>query len=126
MLGEMLTLRAVSAIGTRIAANVLIDWWKKVAKEKTTIPPDDAEYTSPTPRPEDSIFALERVEQLTHCLQQLERNHHPFIRERFWGGLSYKEIAKKLEMSERDVKAGLWRAVRRLLKCMKLFESEKN
>ena len=56
----------------------------------------------------------ERFDQLRGAFAELSHNHHRVLVLREFEGLSYREIAKKMDMTRPAVESALFRARRRL------------
>lgn len=65
-------------------------------------------------RPENALLGKERLEHLTGAFGGLSENHHRVLVLREFEGLSYREIATKMEMTRPAVESALFRARRRL------------
>ena len=65
-------------------------------------------------RPENALLHKERFDQLRDAFAELSTNHHRVLVLRELEGLSYREIAQKMDMTRPAVESALFRARRRL------------
>ena len=128
----MSALRRMRATDTRIAfkpwifeiaKNAAIDHYRRsVRAEEVSIHADDALRAAdhlrlvgaPHGRPEVAILHKERFDHFRGAFAELSHNHHRVLVLRELEGLSYREIAQKMEMTRPAVESALFRARRRL------------
>ena len=106
-----------------IAKNAAIDHYRRMSRaEEVSIHADDALRPTdqlrlvgrPNTRPENAILHKERFDQLRDAFAELSTNHHRVLVLRELEGLSYREIAQKMDMTRPAVESALFRARRRL------------
>lgn len=106
-----------------IAKNAAIDHFRRTSRaEEVSI--DASEALRPTDqlrlvgssrvRPEHAVLAKERFDHLRGAFGGLSESHHRVLVLRELEGLSYREIAQRMEMSRPAVESALFRARRRL------------
>jgi RNA polymerase sigma-70 factor (ECF subfamily) len=96
----------------RIASNVLIDHWRK----KKDLGLEDAELLPDETRPAmaELLDKQARIEQLSQALEKLPADMRAVVQQRFIEGLPSKEVAKRLELSESNVRVIQYRALKKL------------
>jgi RNA polymerase sigma factor (sigma-70 family) len=106
-----------------IAKNAAIDHYRRTSRaEEVSIHADDALRPADQLRlvgrshawPENAMLHKERFDQLCGAFAELSYNHHRVLVLREFEGLSYREIAKKMDMTRPAVESALFRARRRL------------
>ena len=106
-----------------IAKNAAIDHYRRTSRaEEVSIHADDALRPADQlrlvgwahTRPENAILHKERFDQLRDAFAELSTNHHRVLVLREFEGLSYREIAQKMDMTRPAVESALFRARRRL------------
>jgi RNA polymerase sigma factor (sigma-70 family) len=106
-----------------IAKNAAIDHYRRMSRaEEVSIHADDALRPSDQlrlvsrshARPENALLQKEQFDQLREAFGGLSQNHHRVLVLREFEGLSYREIAKKMDMTRPAVESALFRARRRL------------
>ena len=106
-----------------IAKNAAIDHYRRMSRaEEISIHADDALRPSDQlrlvgrahARPENAILHKEQFDQLRDAFAELSQSHHRVLVLREFEGLSYREIAKKMDMTRPAVESALFRARRRL------------
>jgi len=106
-----------------IAKNAAIDHYRRTSRaEEVSIHADDALRPADQLRlvgrshawPENAMLHKERFDQLRGAFAELSHNHHRVLVLREFEGLSYREIAQKLDMTRPAVESALFRARRRL------------
>ncbi len=106
-----------------IAKNAAIDHYRRTSRaEEVSIHADDALRPADQlrlvgwahARPENALLHKERFDQLRGAFAELSHNHHRVLVLREFEGLSYREIAQKMDMTRPAVESALFRARRRL------------
>jgi RNA polymerase sigma factor (sigma-70 family) len=106
-----------------IAKNAAIDHYRRMSRtEEVSIHADDALRPADQlrlvgwahARPENAILHKERFDQLREAFGELSPNHHRVLVLREFEGLSYREIAQRMDMTRPAVESALFRARRRL------------
>jgi len=106
-----------------IAKNAAIDHYRRTSRaEEVSIHADDALRPADQlrlvgwahMRPENAFLHKERFEQLRGAFAELSTNHHRVLVLRELEGLSYREIAQRMDMTRPAVESALFRARRRL------------
>lgn len=106
-----------------IAKNAAIDHYRRTSRtEEVSIHADDALRPADQlrlvgvahTRPENALLHKERFDQLRDAFAGLSHNHHRVLVLRELEGLSYREIAQKMDMTRPAVESALFRARRRL------------
>jgi RNA polymerase sigma-70 factor (ECF subfamily) len=96
----------------RIARNLVIDHYRTRKQDL----PLDPEYASAetADRPETLLQDRETAERIHRAVNRLEEPFRPVIVMRFVGGLSYRETADALGLTENYVRVIQYRALRKL------------
>jgi RNA polymerase sigma-70 factor (ECF subfamily) len=76
--------------------------------------PEHEAVAQPSPSPREEAIKRQEQEHLEQALQELDGRSRELLHLRFYQGLSYKEIAATLGLSENSVGSALIRAVQRL------------
>jgi RNA polymerase sigma factor (sigma-70 family) len=106
-----------------IAKNAAIDHYRRTSRaEEVSIHADDALRPADQlrlvgwahARPENALLHKERFDRLRGAFAELSHNHHRVLVLREFEGLSYREIAQKMDMTRPAVESALFRARRRL------------
>jgi RNA polymerase sigma factor (sigma-70 family) len=106
-----------------IARNATIDHYRRTSRtEEVSIHGDDTLRPADQlrlvggahARPENAMLNKERFDHLRDAFAELSDNHHRVLVMREFEGLSYREIAKKMDMTRPAVESALFRARRRL------------
>lgn len=106
-----------------IAKNAAIDHYRRSSRteevsihgHETMRPTDQLRLVSAShARPDNAVLHKERFEHLQQSFGGLSENHHRVLVLREFEGLSYREIATKMEMTRPAVESALFRARRRL------------
>jgi RNA polymerase sigma factor (sigma-70 family) len=106
-----------------IAKNAAIDHYRRTSRtEEVSIHADDVLRPAdqlrlmgaPHARPENAVLHKEQFDQLRGAFAELSTNHHRVLVLRELEGLSYREIAKEMDMTRPAVESALFRARRRL------------
>jgi RNA polymerase sigma factor (sigma-70 family) len=106
-----------------IAKNAAIDHYRRMSRaEEVSIHADDALRPTdqlrlvgwPHMRPENAVLNKEAFDQLRDAFAELSTNHHRVLVLRELEGLSYREIAQRMDMTRPAVESALFRARRRL------------
>jgi len=106
-----------------IAKNAAIDHYRRTSRtqevsiegHETMRPADQLRLVGVAHgRPENAMLNKERLEHLQASFGGLSENHHRVLVLREFEGLSYREIAQKMEMTQPAVESALFRARRRL------------
>ncbi|MBS0367136.1 MAG: sigma-70 family RNA polymerase sigma factor [Proteobacteria bacterium] len=113
---------------TRAAA---MSWLGIMARNKAidrlrTLPPDTrrtalefaAELEDQSASPSQQAEALTDRERLEHCLEQLEPRRRSLIRQAFFAGLTYDELAVRLDAPLGSVKSWIRRGLLQLRACL--------
>jgi RNA polymerase sigma-70 factor (ECF subfamily) len=97
-----------------IASNLVKEYALQQSRGGTSVPPDDPgveERLSDTPSYADEVDREQRIERLGEVLPQLSAKCLATLVLRFWHGLSYEEIAERLDISPHTVKKHLSHAL---------------
>jgi RNA polymerase sigma factor (sigma-70 family) len=104
-----------------IARNAAIDHWRRSSRaEEVSVDADDGLRQSDRLRligpagPESVLVDKERLEHLRGAIDELSDVHSRILVMRELEGLSYREIAERLDLSRSSVESALFRARRRL------------
>lgn len=117
---QQVFLRALEGIGSyrwrgtpfaswlfRIAHNLVVDYWKKKARERTAaVAPEEIDEAVPAPQADPAALAELKFDmrQLSLACEKLSDGQREVISLRFAGGLSVAEAAKVMGKSEGAVK----------------------
>ena len=98
-----------------ISKNIYNDHLRKENNKKnpTTLfyPTDLQEFiTESHPSPEDVLITNQNLESLFNKIKSLKKDYREILRLRFFDGLSYKEISKKMDQPINTIKVKLLRA----------------
>ena len=106
-----------------IAKNAAIDHYRRASRaeeisihaHETLRPADQLRLIGGAQgRPEAAVLHKERFDQLRGAFGVLSESHHRVLVLREFEGLSYREIAQRMEMTHTAVESALFRARRRL------------
>jgi RNA polymerase sigma factor (sigma-70 family) len=106
-----------------IAKNAAIDHYRRTSRAEEVSIHEDAALRPADQlrlvgwahtRPENAFLHKERFNQLRGAFAELSTNHHRVLVLRELEGLSYREIAQKMDMTRPAVESALFRARRRL------------
>ena len=98
-----------------IARNLFIDYTRKKRDNYLSLDsPYELNTPSDTLTPEERIISNQNSSQLDKILEELPERYRKMVELRFWGELSYEEIAEKLGMPIGTVKTQIHRARARL------------
>lgn len=99
----------------RICQNTAIDFIRrKKLLETESIEAGDSAKDGASPSPEDSIISTEGESLILKMIRSLPEDWSAPASLRYIDGLSYKQIAERLDISESAVKTRLYRARRKL------------
>lgn len=110
--------RGFGAWLTRIAANLLNDYWKSgwcrynVAVDMYSLEPAESRALQDEQEPVDEVMAREAAAAIREAMTDLTGEQREVIELRFFSGLSVAQTAAKLDKQEGAVKAAQYRAVR--------------
>ena len=104
-----------------IARNAAIDHWRRTSRAEE-VPVDEQELLRPADRlrlvgsaaPDAAVIDKERLVHLQGAFDELSEVHTRVLVMRELEGMSYREIAARLELSRSSVESALFRARRRL------------
>jgi RNA polymerase sigma factor (sigma-70 family) len=97
-----------------IAKNLVKEYALEQSRGGTSVPPDDPgveQCLSESPSYPDEMDREQRIERLREVLPQLSAKCLATVALRFWHGLSYEEIAQRLDISPHMVKKYLSHAL---------------
>jgi RNA polymerase sigma factor (sigma-70 family) len=104
-----------------IARNAAIDHWRRASRaEEVSVEADEGLRPSDRSRlvgsgsPDSTLAAKEQLEHLRGAFDELSEVHSRVLVMRELEGLSYREIAERLDLSRSSVESALFRARRRL------------
>lgn len=97
-----------------IARNTITDYYRSRTRTRFTSLEISAEIIDSKPNPSDIVVSNETQQHLRNALASLNRRDRDIIGLKFWSGLSNKDIARFLEISESNVGVILFRAMKRL------------
>jgi len=97
----------------RIARTTLIDHWRK---KKDVLVDSEAmsEVASDTPRLDETLDQAMTVVKLQQAINKLPKDMRAVVGQRFISGHSVREVAKKLHISEANVRVIQYRALQKL------------
>lgn len=101
----------------RIARNLLIDHWRK-QKEILVDNTDELQEVS-EPSTAELLDKKFQLQELKKALDELPDNMHLVVTKRFIEGLSCKQVAKDLNLSESNVRVMQYRALKKLREYLK-------
>ena len=83
----------------------------KISLETLSYPNDLEEFTDQDhPSPEEILITNEKLESLLNKIKSLKNDYRKILQLRFFDGLSYKEISKKMDQPINTIKVKLLRA----------------
>ena len=94
----------------RIAHNTVVDHYRTRKNTESL----DFEQRSLEPQPETLLIKSEEKGKIVHAIQQLDRSAQNVIACRFFGGLSSKETALSMKLSENNVRVIQYRALKKI------------
>ena len=98
-----------------IGKNLFIDYTRKKRENHISLDrPYELNAPSDALTPEERIISSQNSSQLDKMLEELPDHYRKMVELRFWGELSYEEIAEKLNMPIGTVKTQIHRARARL------------
>ena len=77
-----------------------------------------AELSDPAASPLDQTEALAEAQRLKRCLDDLEPQRRSLIRDAFFGGLTYEELARRAQAPLGSVKSWIRRGLAQLRACL--------
>jgi RNA polymerase sigma-70 factor (ECF subfamily) len=102
-----------------IARNKAIDRLRASKKPRAMRPLEDASgVADEQPSADASIASSQTVEQLRHCLEQLEPKHAEAVRTAFFDGLTYEALAARMSVPTGTMKSWIRRSLMRLRSCL--------
>jgi RNA polymerase sigma-70 factor (ECF subfamily) len=81
---------------------------------KNTLPFDALDETAADSFPGDALMQAEDMKRLRSLLETLPERSRAVLALRFWGGFSHGEIAKQMDLSEKNVSVILSRTIAKL------------
>jgi RNA polymerase sigma-70 factor (ECF subfamily) len=101
-----------------IARNVVVDHLRRLGRD-LTVPLELAEQLAcPRPNPGEAVERGEEVARLRYCLSRLAGRDREIISLKFGAELNNRMIAAALSLSETNVGAIVFRALRKLRDCL--------
>ena len=101
-----------------IARNTLIDYLRR-RSDDVSIDERFLSPVSPGPTPEESVINLQQRTQIERYLERLTPRYRRLVVLRFFDGLSYEEIAARLDLPLGTVKTQIHRARGRMCRMIK-------
>lgn len=101
----------------RIARNILIDHWRK--KKELFVEDTDALQENLQPSTEELMDKKTLLKDLRKALDTLPDDMHSVVTMRFIEGLSCKQVAKNMNLSESNVRVMQYRALKKLKEQLK-------
>lgn len=101
-----------------IARNTFVDFRRR-RQEDLPIDERFAAPASPAPTPEESVINLQQRTQIERYLERLTPRYRRLVVLRFFDGLSYEEIAARLDLPLGTVKTQIHRARGRMCRMIK-------
>lgn len=98
----------------RVARNLAVDWSRRGQRLQPMPDGDGASFPSPESGPHERVETSEEHEMVAQALQTLKQRHRDVLLLREVEGLSYADIARRLNVSQSAVETLLFRARRRL------------
>ena len=109
---------AMSWLGM-MARNKAIDRLRALPRRGALSPLEfAADVPDPGASPLQQADALAAGERLTHCLEQLEPKRRSLIREAFFGGFTYEELATRAQAPLGSIKSWIRRGLLQLRACL--------
>lgn len=97
-----------------IARNAVIDYYRSQKRRQGFWLEIADDLADPNPVPVDLVIYNEKQQRLKKALAALNQRERDIIAMKFWSGLSNKEIASFMDISESNTGIILFRAMRRL------------
>src|SRR5215470_9425612 len=102
-----------------IARNRAIDRLRSSAKSRRSEPIESAEDVSDdAPAALDLVVAAEQQERLKTCLGELEERHSTVIRSAFLDGVTYEQLAQRMDVPLGTMKSWIRRGLMKLRTCL--------
>ena len=109
---------AMSWLGT-MARNKCIDRLRTLPLRTAFAPLElAAEVADPGPSPAQQTEMLTEGDRLARCLEELEPRRRSLIREAFFGGLTYEELAARVQAPLGSIKSWIRRGLLQLRACL--------
>lgn len=106
-----------------LARNRAIDRLRRKRTLGSAVPVEAAsEIADDSPSAEDSLLADEGSARIHHCLETLESVQRSGIREAFFGGLTYADLADRAGIPLGTMKSRIRRGLARLKTCLEAGE----
>lgn len=101
-----------------IARNSAIDSVRKSGRRAEETDDGLAQFEDDAPDAEETLCSLEDKERLQRCMEGLQQDHRRSIRMAFFGGLTYSELAGKLDVPLGTMKSWIRRGLASLKGCL--------
>jgi RNA polymerase sigma factor (sigma-70 family) len=107
-----------------IARNTVIDHYRVYGKHEDIMPDVEVKTTVQYPSPEDEMINTENTDRLRIFLARLNKREEEAIILKYSNGMSNREIAEILKLTETNVGSILCRTVRKLRKSFLEWQNE--
>ena len=101
-----------------IARNRAIDWRRAQGSRRTAPIEDAPEIADDAPLASETLIADEDAHSLHRCLDELDGNQRDSIRTAFFQGVTYAELAERLNVPLGTMKSWVRRGLARLRECL--------
>jgi RNA polymerase sigma-70 factor (ECF subfamily) len=107
-----------------IARNTVIDHYRVYGKHEDIVPDVEAKTTAQFPSPEDEAIKEENTRKLRQFISQLNKREQEAIVLKYSNGMSNREIAQILNLTETNVGSILCRTIGKLRKSFVEWQNE--
>ena len=107
-----------------IARNTVIDHYRVYKKHEDIVPDVETKTTAQYPSPEDEAIKTENTRRLRAFLSRLNKREQEAITLKYSNGMSNREIAEVLNLTETNVGSILCRTIRKLRKSFLEWQNE--
>ena len=97
-----------------VTQNTAIDWIRREAAHQQRVGRVGALHSASSPVVEESVMAQLQAAQVRAAVVQLPDDERQVVVLAFYAGLSYRQVAERLELAEGTVKSRIRRALTRL------------
>lgn len=97
-----------------IARNTLTDHFRAAHTRKTVVLDETMDFTAENCDPEEELLKADEIRKLRKLIEGLSQNERSIISLKFGGGLTNRDIARTLGLSESNVGVIVYRTVRKL------------
>ncbi len=97
-----------------VAHNTAVDWVRRETAHQRRLADSTAIRSASTPIVEETVTDRMQADQLHAAVSQLPDIERAVVELAYFGGLSYRQVAQRLDLAEGTVKSRIRRALTRL------------